>query len=269
MQERKSLARMPEKFEYNLSDYLTYTPKYPDIKKLMELADIILTFACPAAENVENLIIRLNSIKNNPQFNQTYREWAESKIKLFLCKKCKSNPSKKLEFPYYLCQGCLEYAEKKSKCRMCQASLKHEQFSSACRHLCLFCACINLKNGKNGCPVCNFDFSNLKFKRTSCDNCVKNKNKTFFDDSVFFLRCGHSLCCDCLKICVKNKKCVIDGKAIPEKTKNYIINYISSVCYNCNQRKYWNRIVLKTCCPRIVCIKCQGNRPVCLGCKPN
>jgi len=265
MQDSRSFRNMPAIYEYKVKDYIKYMPKYPDNKDLMKLVDVFLSFAkFSRKDDVMIAINLLGEIKSMPQIDQSYQQWAETNTKLLLCKKCKSNPQNKSEYPYFLCQECICNSDNSSKCRLCQASLKNAEYSSTCKHLCLFCACSHLKRGNRACPVCEDDFSNLKYKQTDCDRCG---NKSFLEDSVFVLKCEHKLCCDCLKICIKNKKCIEDGKAIPAKTINYIINYVSSLCSKCNQRKYWNKLQKKSCCATVVCIKCQKNQSSCVGCK--
>lgn len=267
MQEKKYLSynKRPQ-FEFDLSEFLILEKTTVSNENLINLADKVLALITKNMDEskLSEISQQLTSIRNMQSMNSPYINWLNSKIASLMCKKCKKHPACKAQFPYFLCKRCLSEAEESVRCYLCQQN-HPEDYKTVCKHLCIFCACMQLRKNKNECAVCNRDLKNLKFRQFDCDGC-NGSAKNLIKDLILLLKCKHLHCGNCLAKCIKSKNCLIDNKPLSERNLKYIAGYLTDACYICKTRKPWNRFFSKSCCNYTICIKCQAESFECLGC---
>lgn len=266
MQDKKySNNRKHQVIEFDLSEFLVLKETTVSNEELMKLTDKVLSFFSNITnESVQVDILGQLSAMKTEQTNPSRVKWLDSKINIFLCRKCKRNPSCKNEYPHFLCRKCLDEVNESKRCYICQQNYSND-LKIGCKHLCIFCASVQLRKNNQQCPICKFDFKNLLLKEESCDF-HKSGPKYFIKDLILQLKCKHKFCGKCLLECVKRKECILDSKPISERNIKYIIGFISDTCFKCKTRKYWNKLFDKSCCYLPICIKCQNDSSQCLVC---
>ena len=261
----------PNPQEFKISDIFTNSElKTPTNSELLTLITKLLKFSLILSQkSCDEIFFLIQEIKTSKDLTPEMNDKVNLILKQVACQKCFSSPKNLQKFSFLLCDRCYDDTELgvNPRCYYCQCSYLNPKYQFDCKHFCVFCAAFIVRKGIGKCPVCEtlWDADQLSNQKFKCSKC--SKRGSLLDDYMFRLPCKHFHCFDCLLFDVKNKACVTDDYKFDGSLSNFILNYITGKCIQCNERKFRVQLVIKDCCFFDVCQSCQHGCLICIACQ--